>query len=231
MGCNYSFYGFWCPQHIFKQVHLCQRGSRSQHVQAWQSRMDKAHQSMILGSPCCKTWGLNRSDQLESQSIQTWCTQCIHAIWKRFKKSSSKSWKLWSRRPRQSQEFTLNHPVHLRAFQSQCRAEYFRRDDRQGPPNNQAWTRAPDKCMCEANMLRRCCFRSRGNGRKLAWQGTWHEGTAQLCNFFVNVNERIWSWGVLVRWTSKPTYWGDMLEGTRMRTYEGRQNSHSQHAD
>ena len=45
--------------------------------------------------------------------------------------------------------------VHLRAFQSQCRAEYFRRDDRQGPPNNQAWTRVPDKWMCEANIL---CF-------------------------------------------------------------------------
>ena len=146
-------------------------------------------------------------------------------------KSSSKSWKLWSRRPRQSQEFTVNHLVHLRAFQSQCRAEYFRRDDRQGPPNNQAWTRAPDKCMCEANMLR-CCFRSRGNGRKLAWQGTWHEGTVQLYNFFVNVDERIWSWGVLVRWTFKPTYWGDMLEETRMRTEESQNShSHSQHAD
>ena len=29
-------------------------------------------------------------------------------------------------------------------------------------------------------------------------------------SFFVNVDERVWSWGVLVRRTSRPTYWGDV---------------------
>ena len=41
-----------------------------------------------------------------------------------------------------------------------------------------------------------------GKGRKLAWQGAWHEntkGAAQLRSFFVNVDERVWSWGMLVR--------------------------------
>ena len=57
-------------------------------------------------------------------------------------------------------------------------------------------------------------LRPRGNkGPKLTWQGAWHEntkGTAQMRSFFVNVDERVWSWGVLVRRTSRPTYWGDV---------------------
>ena len=51
-------------------------------------------------------------------------------------------------------------------------------------------------------------LRPRGKGRKLAWQGAWPEntkGTAQLRS----VDERVWSWGMLVRWTYKPMYWGD----------------------
>ena len=56
-------------------------------------------------------------------------------------------------------------------------------------------------------------LRPRGKERKLAWQGVWHEntkGTAQFRSFFVNVDERVWSWDVLVRQTSRPTYWGDV---------------------
>ena len=52
-----------------------------------------------------------------------------------------------------------------------------------------------------------------GKGRKLAWQGAWHEntkGTAQLRSFFVNVDEWVWSWSVLAKQTSRPTYWGDV---------------------
>ena len=42
-------------------------------------------------------------------------------------------------------------------------------------------------------------MRPRGKGRKLAWPGAWYEntkGTAQLRSFFVNVDERVRSWGV-----------------------------------
>ena len=57
-------------------------------------------------------------------------------------------------------------------------------------------------------------LRSRDKEWKLAWQGIWHEnsnGAAQLCNFFVNVDERVWSWGILRRWISKFMYWGDIF--------------------
>ena len=69
-----------------------------------------------------------------------------------------------------------------------------------GHPNN--------RCIIDVPYLR-----PRGKGRKLAWQGVWHEntkGTAQLCSCFFNVDERVWSWGMLVRWTSKPAYVGDV---------------------
>ena len=63
-------------------------------------------------------------------------------------------------------------------------------------------------------------LRPRDKGRKLAWQGTWHEnakGTAQLRSFSVSVDERVWSWGVLVRRKSRPMYWGNVQrEGTRI---------------
>jgi hypothetical protein len=57
-------------------------------------------------------------------------------------------------------------------------------------------------------------LRSRDKEWKLVWQGIWHEnskGVAQLCNCFVNVDERVWSWGILRRWISKIIYWGDIF--------------------
>ena len=65
-------------------------------------------------------------------------------------------------------------------------------------------------------------LRPRGRGRKLAWQGNWHENTkgiAQLRSFFGNVDERVWSWGVLVRWNVRPTYWGDVCWRGRGREH------------
>ena len=83
----------------------------------------------------------------------------------------------------------------------------------------------------------------RGKGQKLAWQGAWHEntkGAAQLRSFFINVDGRVWSWGVLVRWTSKPTYWGDVCWRGRGWEHmimnvplheEDKEIQHSQHDD
>ena len=68
-------------------------------------------------------------------------------------------------------------------------------------------------CLPSFSPLQLEDLEAQGKGGKLAWQGAWHEntkGTAQLCSFFVNMGERVWSCGMLVRWTSKPTYWGDV---------------------
>ena len=65
------------------------------------------------------------------------------------------------------------------------------------------WTLFPES----ANDLR-----PRGKGRKLAWQGTWHEntkGTAQLRSFVVNISQPGQAGLKLACWlrrTSKPTY-------------------------
>ena len=55
----------------------------------------------------------------------------------------------------------------------------------------------------------------------LAWSLAWeHKGHSAAAQLFVNVDEKVWSWGMLVRWTSRPTEWGDicwsLLEGARM---------------
>ena len=44
-------------------------------------------------------------------------------------------------------------------------------------------------------------FEPKGKGRKRAWHGAWHEntnGTAQLHSLAVNVDEQVWSWGMLL---------------------------------
>ena len=67
--------------------------------------------------------------------------------------------------------------------------------------------------ICSFQAMPEMDFRPRGKGRKLAWQGACSEktkGAAQLRAFFVNVDERVWSWDMLARWTSRPTYWGDV---------------------
>ena len=61
-----------------------------------------------------------------------------------------------------------------------------------------------------------------GVGAKASRAGNWHENTkgiAQLRSFFGNVDERVWSWGVLVRWNVRPTYWGDVCWRGRGREH------------
>ena len=56
--------------------------------------------------------------------------------------------------------------------------------------------------MCRMAVIEAYVEISRSKGRKLAWQWVWREntkGTAQLRSFFVKVDERGWSWVMLVR--------------------------------
>ena len=79
-------------------------------------------------------------------------------------------------------------------------------------------------------------LKPRGTGRKLAWQGAWHEntkGTAQLRSFLVNLDDR----GLKLGHVGKVRRC--MLEGARMRSYdyyvllheEEEEIQHSQHDD
>ena len=130
------------PQHIFKQVHLCQKGSRSQHAQAWQSRMERISNNNL---------GIVLQQDLGAQLHWSDLISLLPRASKHGARNASMPCESGSSLEDSGLEDLGSHrnspPVHRRAFQSQCRAEYFRRDDRRGPPNNQAWTRVPDKCV------------------------------------------------------------------------------------